>query len=79
MLSQQAAAVVKQEGGDNDLINRIQSDSYFTPIHSQLDQLLDPKSFIGRAPQQVRLEHLLYDAILGVYLSGMCYREIKSL
>ncbi|KAM5148677.1 adenylosuccinate lyase [Mantella aurantiaca] len=53
VLSQQAAAVVKQEGGDNDLINRIRSDSYFTPIHTQLDQLLDPKSFTGRAPQQV--------------------------
>ncbi|XP_063282471.1 adenylosuccinate lyase [Pelobates fuscus] len=54
VLSQQAAAVVKQEGGDNDLILRIRSDPYFAPIHSQLEQLLDPKSFIGRAPQQVR-------------------------
>ncbi|XP_077308553.1 adenylosuccinate lyase isoform X2 [Lithobates pipiens] len=53
VLSQQAAVVVKQEGGDNDLINRIRSDSYFAPIHTQLDQLLDPKSFVGRAPQQV--------------------------
>ncbi|KAG8436338.1 hypothetical protein GDO86_007439 [Hymenochirus boettgeri] len=53
VLSQQAAAVVKQEGGDNDLIFRIHADSYFAPIHAQLDQLLDPKSFIGRAPQQV--------------------------
>ncbi|XP_056379986.1 adenylosuccinate lyase [Hyla sarda] len=53
VLSQQAAAVVKQEGGDNDLISRIQSDPYFAPIHGQLEQLLDPKSFIGRAPQQV--------------------------
>uniref|UniRef100_A0A8C5QHG2 Adenylosuccinate lyase n=1 Tax=Leptobrachium leishanense TaxID=445787 RepID=A0A8C5QHG2_9ANUR len=58
-LSQQAAAVVKQHGGDNDLILRIQSDSYFAPIHSQLDQLLDPKSFIGRAPQQVSFFLLL--------------------
>ncbi|NP_001080593.1 adenylosuccinate lyase L homeolog [Xenopus laevis] len=53
VLSQQAGAVVKQEGGDNDLIFRIQSDSYFAPIHAHLEQLLDPKSFIGRAPQQV--------------------------
>ncbi|CAI9556975.1 unnamed protein product, partial [Staurois parvus] len=55
VLSQQAAAVVKQEGGDNDLTNRIRSDPYFAPIHTQLDQLLDPKSFVGRAPQQVSL------------------------
>ncbi|CAO2601759.1 Adenylosuccinate lyase [Lemmus lemmus] len=53
VLSQQAAAVVKQEGGDNDLIERIRADAYFSPIHSQLEHLLDPSSFTGRAPQQV--------------------------
>ncbi|KAI2666491.1 Adenylosuccinate lyase [Labeo rohita] len=53
VLSQQAAAVVKQEGGDNDLIDRVKADPYFTPILGQLDALLDPKTFIGRAPQQV--------------------------
>uniref|UniRef100_A0A8C4L8D9 Adenylosuccinate lyase n=1 Tax=Equus asinus TaxID=9793 RepID=A0A8C4L8D9_EQUAS len=62
VLSQQAAAVVKQEGGDNDLIERIKADAYFSPIHSQLDQVLDPSSFTGRAPQQVRrfLEEEVY-------------------
>ncbi|XP_058875467.1 adenylosuccinate lyase-like [Acipenser ruthenus] len=54
VLSQLAAAVVKQEGGDNDLIARIQADPYFTPILGQLDSLLDPKTFTGRAPQQVK-------------------------
>uniref|UniRef100_A0AAY4AT27 Adenylosuccinate lyase n=1 Tax=Denticeps clupeoides TaxID=299321 RepID=A0AAY4AT27_9TELE len=53
VLSQQAAAVVKQEGGDNDLLARVQADPYFTPILGQLDSLLDPKTFVGRAPQQV--------------------------
>uniref|UniRef100_A0A672SEG1 Adenylosuccinate lyase C-terminal domain-containing protein n=1 Tax=Sinocyclocheilus grahami TaxID=75366 RepID=A0A672SEG1_SINGR len=53
VLSQQAAAVVKQEGGDNDLLARVQADPYFTPILGQLDALLDPKTFVGRAPQQV--------------------------
>uniref|UniRef100_A0A8C3WUL5 Adenylosuccinate lyase n=1 Tax=Catagonus wagneri TaxID=51154 RepID=A0A8C3WUL5_9CETA len=62
VLSQQAAAVVKQEGGDNDLIKRIQADAYFSPIHSQLDHLLDPSSFTGRASQQVQrfLEEEVY-------------------
>ncbi|MEQ2193951.1 hypothetical protein XENOCAPTIV_019293 [Xenoophorus captivus] len=50
---QEAAAVVKQEGGDNDLLARVQRDPYFIPILGQLDALLDPKTFIGRAPQQV--------------------------
>uniref|UniRef100_A0A3B3XL43 Adenylosuccinate lyase C-terminal domain-containing protein n=1 Tax=Poecilia mexicana TaxID=48701 RepID=A0A3B3XL43_9TELE len=53
VLSQEAAAVVKQEGGDNDLLARVQRDPYFTPILGQLDALLDPSTFIGRAPQQV--------------------------
>uniref|UniRef100_A0A669QK40 Adenylosuccinate lyase n=1 Tax=Phasianus colchicus TaxID=9054 RepID=A0A669QK40_PHACC len=53
VLSQQAAAVVKQEGGDNDFIARVRADPYFSPIHEHLDSLLDPSSFIGRAPQQV--------------------------
>ena len=64
MLSQQAAAVVKQEGGDNDLIERIQADAYFSPIHSQLDHLLDPSSFTGRASQQVGLRAFLGAAVL---------------
>uniref|UniRef100_A0A8P4GN17 Adenylosuccinate lyase n=1 Tax=Dicentrarchus labrax TaxID=13489 RepID=A0A8P4GN17_DICLA len=53
VLSQEAAAVVKQEGGDNDLLARVQGDPYFAPILGQLDTILDPKTFIGRAPQQV--------------------------
>ncbi|NXM14643.1 PUR8 lyase, partial [Ploceus nigricollis] len=53
VLSQQAAAVVKQEGGDNDFIARVRADPYFSPIHKQLESLLDPSSFTGRAPQQV--------------------------
>jgi adenylosuccinate lyase len=49
-----AARVVKQEGGDNDLLQRIEADPYFSPIHAELDALLKPDSFVGRAPQQVR-------------------------
>lgn len=60
MLSQQAAAVVKQEGGDNDFLARVQADPYFAPILKQLDTLLDPKTFIGRAPQQVPAPTILF-------------------
>lgn len=52
VLSHQAAAVVKEQGGDNDLIERIKNDSFFAPIHAQLDSLLEPSTFVGRAPQQ---------------------------
>ncbi|ODQ82440.1 hypothetical protein BABINDRAFT_5406 [Babjeviella inositovora NRRL Y-12698] len=53
VLSHQASDVVKQQGGDNDLIERIKKTPYFKPVHDELDSLLDPSTFVGRAPQQV--------------------------
>ncbi|VEU22889.1 DEKNAAC103981 [Brettanomyces naardenensis] len=53
VLSHQASAVVKQEGGDNDLIERVKRTEYFKPIWGDLEKLLDPSTFIGRAPSQV--------------------------
>ena len=54
VLSQEAGAVVKEQGGDNDLVGRIKACEYFAPIHNQLDTMLDASTFTGRAPQQVR-------------------------
>ena len=54
VLSHQAARVVKEEGGQNDLIERIRKDAYFEAICEILDDLLEPKTFIGRAPEQVQ-------------------------
>lgn len=54
MLSQQAAAVVKDGGGDNDLVERIKADDYFKTVHDKLTEIMDPKCFIGRAPEQVQ-------------------------
>jgi len=53
VLSQEAGNVVKQQGGDNDLVERIAASEYFAPIHQRLPELLDPTTFVGRAPQQV--------------------------
>ncbi|KAG9124380.1 adenylosuccinase ade13 [Ceratobasidium sp. 392] len=53
VLSHQAARVVKEEGGENDLIARIRAEPFFAPIVPQLDALLDPSTFVGRAPEQV--------------------------
>jgi adenylosuccinate lyase len=55
VLSHQAAAAVKNEGKDNDLIDRVRKDPFFHPIVAELDELLDPRTFVGRAPQQVEL------------------------
>ncbi|XP_001607992.1 adenylosuccinate lyase [Nasonia vitripennis] len=53
VLSHEAGAQVKQHGKDNDLIERIRRDKYFEPILGQLDALLEPSTFVGRAPEQV--------------------------
>ena len=43
VLSHQASAVVKQEGKQNDLIERIKKAKFFEPILPQLDTLLDSR------------------------------------
>ncbi len=49
--SQAAAAQVKQKGLENDLISRLKADSAFAKV--DLKAALNPKLYIGRAPQQV--------------------------
>ena len=44
---------MKLYGKDNDLIERIKRDPYFEPILEYLPTLLNPTSFIGRAPELV--------------------------
>ena len=51
--SQAAAAVVKQEGLPNDLIDRVCADPAFGLTKEELLAFLQPENFIGRAPQQV--------------------------
>ena len=53
VLSVAAAKVVKDEGGENDLLERIKMDAYFRPIWGQLETLTDERTFIGRAAEQV--------------------------
>lgn len=47
-----AARVVKEEGGENDLIDRICADPAFGLSRGEIDALLDPMRFTGRATQQ---------------------------
>ena len=51
--SMAAGAVVKGEGKPNDLMERIAKDPLFAAVHDKLDQLVDPKLFIGRSKEQV--------------------------
>ncbi len=65
-LSQKAAERVKLDGLDNDLVERVKTDPYFAPIVNKLDVLLDAKTFIGRAPEQVKyfLVYLFIDVFI---------------
>jgi len=51
--SQEAALQVKKRGLDNDLIERIRRDKFFSLVHDDLDDLMDPSTFTGRSEQQV--------------------------
>jgi adenylosuccinate lyase len=53
VLSQLAGNHVKLEGKQNDLIELMKNDDYFKPVHSKLDQMLDPTKYTGRSSQQV--------------------------
>ncbi|MGE0609878.1 MAG: adenylosuccinate lyase [Pirellulales bacterium] len=49
--SQAAGSVVKNDGGANDLLQRISGDTAFAGI--DLSQALEPSQYVGRAPEQV--------------------------
>ena len=51
--SQAAAAVVKEEGKPNDLVTRIANDSSFGLTEEEINAVLKPENFVGRAPEQV--------------------------
>ncbi len=59
--SMAAGARVKQEGLDNDLLERIAADPAFNLKLDELDQMLDPSAYVGRSPEQVSefLEELI--------------------
>ncbi|KAI9729018.1 MAG: adenylosuccinase ade13 [Chrysothrix sp. TS-e1954] len=52
-LSQEASYAVKMEGKSNDFIERMRRTPFFEPILADLAAIMDRKTFIGRAPQQV--------------------------
>ncbi len=49
----EAARRTKEEGKENDLLERIENDPSFSKIKSKLKEISDPSKLVGRAPQQV--------------------------
>lgn len=61
LLSMQAGRAVKEEGRENDLLERIAADPAFRLSLSELKKSLRPERYIGRAPEQV--EEFLRDFV----------------
>lgn len=59
--SMAAGRVVKEEGKPNDLLERIAADPSFNMTMDQLQAIMKPENFVGRAPQQV--EEFVADVI----------------
>jgi adenylosuccinate lyase len=71
--SQAAAQRVKADGGDNDLLDRLRGEAMFKGIN--LDDLMDPSRFVGRAPQQV--DQFIADVVAPIrkrYADQLSYR-----
>ena len=72
--SMAAGAVVKQQGGENDLLERIAGDGAFGLSLDELKSHLKPENYVGRAPGQTRefVENVLnpifekYAGVLGM-------------
>ncbi len=52
--SMEASRIVKEEGGENDLLQRIADDSAFGFSMKDLTELCKPEAFVGMAPEQTQ-------------------------
>ena len=50
--SMEAARKIKEEGRENDLLERLKTDPLFTSVAARMDELVNPMAFVGRAPEQ---------------------------
>lgn len=66
-----AAEKMKQEGADNDLIERIAGDTAFGLERQDITEILDPARHIGRAPEQV-------DAFLKEHVDQLLAAETEA-
>ena len=59
-----AGKVVKEEGGENDLIDRVCADPAFNLSHDEIDSIMIPENFTGRSAEQV-------DSFLSAYVKPL--------
>ena len=53
--SMAASKVIKEEGGENDLLERIAGDPIFGVTLEELKGIVDPHKYVGRAPRQTEI------------------------
>lgn len=53
--SMAASRVIKEEGGENDLLERIANDPIFGVTLEELKGIVDPHKYVGRAPRQTEI------------------------
>jgi adenylosuccinate lyase len=70
--SQAAAARVKEEGLDNDLLDRLAADPVIGMSRAEIDDTLKIEEFVGRAPEQV-------DEFLRDYVEPALARHAEAL
>ncbi len=51
-LSMEAGNNVKREGKENNLLELIEKEEAFGPVHGKLKEIVDARKFVGRAPEQ---------------------------
>jgi adenylosuccinate lyase len=71
--SMAASRIIKEEGGENDLLSRIASDPEFGVTLEELNRIVSPEKYVGRAPKQT--EEFLRDTVQPVLDR---YREISD-
>lgn len=72
--SMEAARRIKEEGKPNDLLDRIAADPAFGLTREQLDALMDPKGFTGRAANQT--EEFLEEQVAPLLIE---YRKLMGM
>jgi adenylosuccinate lyase len=66
--SMEASRIIKEEGGENDLLDRIAADPVFGVTREELEQTVRPERYVGRAPQQTEdFIRQVVQPILGKY------------
>ncbi len=74
--SMAASRVIKEEGGENDLLTRIAGDPIFGVTLDELNAIVSPEKYVGRAPQQT--EEFLSDAVRLINILKSEMKRLKS-